>query len=321
MVDFRYHVVSIVAVFLALAVGIVLGTNVLSGDVLASLKAETSQLRKEKQDLRDELTADKAQVGNYAAFAQLAEPTLVAGQLSGQRIVMVLAPGASKDLRDQVAKSLVMAGARVSAQIEIQPAFVDATHVAVLESVIDLLGPGALQLPPDADVYQQAAAALAVSLATSPRTSVHPETTDGLSEAAVALLRGLADDGFIKLPEQPTATGTMMVLIGAATPAKASASDAESAAILVELAQAFAATSGAALIAGPTGSDDPDGLLGALRGDGTAAKVVAGVDNVDVPPGRVAAVLALAGAVRGVVGQFGTGTGSSATIPTPASGR
>ena len=52
MVDFKYHVVSIVAVFLALAVGIVLGTNVLSGDVLKNLQTQTGQLRKEAQDLR-----------------------------------------------------------------------------------------------------------------------------------------------------------------------------------------------------------------------------------------------------------------------------
>lgn len=321
MVDFRYHVVSIVAVFLALAVGIVLGTNVLSGDVLASLKNETSQLRKEKQDLRDELTADKAQMGNYAAFAQLAEPALVAGQLSGQRVVLVLAPGASKDLRDQLARTLVLAGATVSTQIELQAAFVDPTQGGVLESVVDLLGPTGLQLSPNADAYQQASAALAVSLATAPRTSGHPEVSDALSEEAVALLRGLADDGFLKLADEPTATGTMMVLVGSAAPAKAAAGDAGTDSILVGLAQAFAATSGGALIAGPTGSDATGGILNALRSENTAAKAVAGVDNVDVPPGRVAAVLALAAAVKGAVGQFGTGAGSSSTIPTPASGR
>jgi hypothetical protein len=37
VIAFKYHVVSIVAVFLALAVGIVLGTNVLAGDVLSNL--------------------------------------------------------------------------------------------------------------------------------------------------------------------------------------------------------------------------------------------------------------------------------------------
>ena len=31
MIDFRYHIVSIIAVFLALAVGIVVGTTALNG--------------------------------------------------------------------------------------------------------------------------------------------------------------------------------------------------------------------------------------------------------------------------------------------------
>ena len=70
MVDFKYHVVSIVAVFLALAVGIVLGTNVLSGDVLKNLKTQTSQLRKEAQDLRAQNDGQQAQINADQAFAE-----------------------------------------------------------------------------------------------------------------------------------------------------------------------------------------------------------------------------------------------------------
>ena len=38
IVDFRYHLVSIIAVFLALALGIVVGTTALNGALLDSLK-------------------------------------------------------------------------------------------------------------------------------------------------------------------------------------------------------------------------------------------------------------------------------------------
>ena len=53
MIDFRYHLVSIVAVFLALAIGIVLGSTELQGttiDALRSLnRSLTNQLNAAEQ--------------------------------------------------------------------------------------------------------------------------------------------------------------------------------------------------------------------------------------------------------------------------------
>jgi hypothetical protein len=47
VIDFRYHLVSIVAVFLALAVGVVLGSAALNGPVVAGLRKSVSTLRHE----------------------------------------------------------------------------------------------------------------------------------------------------------------------------------------------------------------------------------------------------------------------------------
>ena len=44
MIDFRYHVVSLVAVFLALALGVLLGTTQLSGVVSDDLRGQVRQL-------------------------------------------------------------------------------------------------------------------------------------------------------------------------------------------------------------------------------------------------------------------------------------
>ena len=43
MIDFRYHVVSIVAIFLALTVGLVIGASILSKGVADSLKASLTE--------------------------------------------------------------------------------------------------------------------------------------------------------------------------------------------------------------------------------------------------------------------------------------
>ncbi|BDZ58322.1 hypothetical protein GCM10025872_19790 [Barrientosiimonas endolithica] len=49
MIDFRYHLVSIVAVFLALATGLVIGATSLQDQVAGTLQGQVTQLRGEKQ--------------------------------------------------------------------------------------------------------------------------------------------------------------------------------------------------------------------------------------------------------------------------------
>ena len=55
VIDFRYHLVSIVSIFLALAVGIVLGAGPLKEDLGNTLTSEVKNLRADKADLRTEL--------------------------------------------------------------------------------------------------------------------------------------------------------------------------------------------------------------------------------------------------------------------------
>src|SRR5665213_3593169 len=164
VVDFKYHVVSIVAVFLALAVGIVLGTNVLSGDVLKNLKTETSQLRKEAQDLRAQTAQQAAQLNADQAFAQALEPIAVTSRLATQRVVVIMLPGAPKSVRDQSVNTLADAGATVTGEIEISGSFVDATQAQTLDELVKSLVRPGVDLSPAPDVASRAAAVLAAAL-------------------------------------------------------------------------------------------------------------------------------------------------------------
>jgi len=55
VIDFRYHLVSIVSIFLALAVGIVLGAGPLQGSIGTQLTDQVGTLRQEKDTLRGQL--------------------------------------------------------------------------------------------------------------------------------------------------------------------------------------------------------------------------------------------------------------------------
>ncbi|MDQ1465488.1 MAG: hypothetical protein QOC73_2429, partial [Actinomycetota bacterium] len=187
MVDFKYHVVSIVAVFLALAVGIVLGTNVLSGDVLKNLKTQTSQLRKEAQDLRAQNGQQQAQVADDEAFANALEPMTVAGRLTGKTVIVVMLPNAQKSVRDQSVKTLTDAGATVSGEVDISNSYLDPQQMTTLGELVTSLASPA-DTDPSLDAPGRAAVVLAsalVSRAGAQPVSVGADQVVGSNVAAV----------------------------------------------------------------------------------------------------------------------------------------
>ena len=93
MIDFRYHLVSIVAVFLALAIGIVLGTTALNGPLTSRLRSLEGTLRAESDSLRAQKNQLQLQIGGDQAFAQAAAPLLLPRLLEGQSVVAGHRPG------------------------------------------------------------------------------------------------------------------------------------------------------------------------------------------------------------------------------------
>ncbi len=65
MINFRYHVVSLTAVFLALAIGLVVGTAALNGPVADSLNNTVNSLRKDNQQMRQTMQQHAAGVGDW----------------------------------------------------------------------------------------------------------------------------------------------------------------------------------------------------------------------------------------------------------------
>ena len=122
MVDFRYHVVSIVAVFLALGIGIVFGTTAINRALLDDLDRNVKRLTAEKHALETQRKDLADQVGDADAWGKAVFPSLVEGVLTGERVVVVSAPGAPKSVRDDVVKQLTAAGATVSGRIRLTAA-------------------------------------------------------------------------------------------------------------------------------------------------------------------------------------------------------
>ena len=94
VIDFRYHLVSIISVFLALAVGIVLGAGPLQANLGNQLSDQVAALRTEKQALNDKLTTSEKLVDASDEYATAVQQRVVKGRLSGHRAVVVVLPSA-----------------------------------------------------------------------------------------------------------------------------------------------------------------------------------------------------------------------------------
>ncbi len=120
MIDFRYHLVSLVSVFIALAVGIVLGAGPLRGEIASTLQTSVDSLRTQKEQLEVERKTAEAGVRNRDAFAEAVLPTLVGQRLVGRSVVVLTLPGSDSAAGEGVTTTLQTAGAQVTGRVEIK---------------------------------------------------------------------------------------------------------------------------------------------------------------------------------------------------------
>jgi hypothetical protein len=116
--DFRYHVVSLAAVFLALVIGILVGIG-LSGKGFVD-DAERKNLQEEiaglKNDLDQQSEAAKAATSRLLAMQDLADevaPVLEDGRLAGMRVALLYVGGVPGPVNQAVRRAVAEAGGRI----------------------------------------------------------------------------------------------------------------------------------------------------------------------------------------------------------------
>ncbi|MBX6766067.1 MAG: copper transporter [Actinomadura rubrobrunea] len=309
MIDFRYHLVSIVAVFLALALGIILGSTTLSQSVTAELKKQASDAARNSQQLRQEQRRLEAQRDGEEQFAQTLGAELVADRLKGQSVVLVETPGASNDSIEQLGELAKAAGATVTGRVTIQKKYLDDDQVGTVDELAAQLRPETAAAP-DGGPYDRAGAVLASALVTrDPARSGREDTEGG------AVLNAFRQAGYLTTSGRPGQHATLAVVVAPSTPYQYEGADADNRA-LISLAAALDGAGRGAVVGGPSTAAQEGGLIAALR-DSDVSKNVSSIDMVDTASGRVVAVLALQNEIAGKSGQYGTGSGVSGYLPSP----
>lgn len=307
MIDFRYHLVSLIAIFLALAVGIVVGTTALNGVIVTNLHHSVAALQTQQSQLQSRNDALAAQLAAGQRFAAAVEPELITGVLAGQRLAVVALPGTTVAELTAAVSLVDQAGASITEEIALGSALTAAASQPLVGVTSRDSAPAGLTLT-GLTPGELAAEVIAAGVAAP-------------GQGGAAALSGMAANGLLSLVGTPSLRHPNALLLVAGAPPAASpvgspAAEEQNlaAAFTTALTQAAVGHISAVEVAGPQAAAGAGGLVAAVRADAGAASVAATVDGLDTPIGQVAAVFALAAALRGEVGGYGTAPGD---VPLP----
>ena len=308
MINFRFHLVSLTAIFLALGIGIAVGASVVDRATVELLETRLEGVEA-RLDTTDTLNEQlRAELDQWDAFAEQARDEAVAGRLEGVPVLVLAVRGIDRAPVDALRQSLSAARATVRGTLWF-------TSKLALENEGD-------------------AAALADLLAVAPRGAdalrrsmlslLAAELAGGVDTGLLARLR---DGAFLEVepgtdgadPATAPVEGTRFVV----------ASDRQAVVRNGNLAVPFArllATAAPARVVAVEARRDPANrsgppptvFVGPLRGDDQVAPLLSSVDDIGDFRGRFAAILAVRDLGAGKVGHYGRGPGAARQVPETA---
>ncbi len=311
MISLRHHAISLAAVFLALAVGVVLGSGLLSDTLLSGLRDDKRQLQDQIGTLDQRNNALTEKLNAAGEFDAAMAGRIVHGALNEKSVVMFRTPDASDEAVASLARLVGDAGGTVTGTVTLTQQFVDANSADKLLSVVNssILPAGTQLSTTSVDQGSQAGDLLGIVLQIN-KNPAAPRIDDMQRETVLAALR---QTGFITYTDKLTAANTAIVVTGGALKEDAG----NTGPTIARFATAVAAHGAGTVLAGADGSASGSAAVAVARADSGMAGALTTVDDVDMESGRITAVLALQNLLNGGhTGQYGTGQGAQAlTVP------
>lgn len=310
MLNLRYHVVSLVAVFLALGIGVIMGATVIDRVTVDQLRNRLDGVEASDRKTRSENDRLSAQIGTWNKFADQGRTELLSNQLQNVPVLLVGVNGIDRKSVSDLRSQLATAGANVE---------------------------GTLWLNDKLNLKSQAdATALAASIAI-PDATPDIARAGALSKLAEALDRGsdptgiiaaLHQGGFLdyEAPPAPASTSSSTPTFGLDTiPVRGTRS------VIISGAGARLddetmtmpfvtqlALNDAPVIAAEAGRDTPGGrdvFVGLILRHPETAPRISTVDNLESLIGQAAVVLALRDIGKQPPNHYGVGAGAQRLLP------
>ena len=211
IIDFRYHIASLVAVFLALGIGVLIGSTMLGNtSIIDTQKQLTDNLSQQMQDLREQNKAVETRSNSLETnnnilkeFGEDVLPLLVANRLTGQKIALIQTNNLS--IPNNLKTVLQTAGAKINSVTTIIDGF---------DLSDDKLLPNTLNVTPDADrhkIVQSLSLAVAQGILLGQNNEIINSLTEkgfikvegnyGLPVNAIIIIGGSKDNQTVKLAD------------------------------------------------------------------------------------------------------------------------
>lgn len=347
MVSFRFHLVTITAIFLAIAVGVVIGSTFVDRAIVDSLRSQIDRVSENLDERRADNDRLEADVRRKQDYVEASSAFAVSSRLTARPVLVLATRGVDDEAVRDVVLLSEQAGADVPGVVWVEPrwALQSADSLAELHDLLgvvtgsvertrerawaevaeELEGP-----PPEpatggagADVGDGAPPPLTTTTAVPPesQTTIGPAPAPDPSLPGAPVLSALVDAGFLSFEARSEDRPLVASLAGRNPGVLAiTGSDTDPAldGVLGPLVEALVGAELPTVVAEVYRDDDEAPSRGAVAASAVPPAVVERVtivDHLDLEEGRVAAVLALAEMGDGVVGHYGYGPGADAVLP------
>lgn len=305
MITLRHHAISLAAVFLALAIGVLLGSGLLSDTLLSGLRDDKQDLQNQIDDLQEQRNLTNERLSAAGDFDSQMAPRILAETLAGKSVVIIRTPDAADDDVDGLTRLVELAGGSVTGGVTLTQQFVDANSAEMLRTVTSSSLPAGTQLSTTlVDQGSQAGDLLGIVLQL-PRDPAAVRVNDMQRDTALTALR---DTGFITYSQvAPADFGIVVTGGGLGDDAGNQGST------VARFATAFAPHGSGTVLVGRDGSASGTAAVAVTRSDPSMSAAISTVDDIGAESARITAVLALQDLLDGgEPTQYGTGQGATA---------
>jgi hypothetical protein len=273
-----------------LLVGIVLGATVLVdvgpfGKTLAAKKSEVAALTQANEVANQRISGEDS-------FLDSAQSSLIANQLKGRKVVVVLAPGIAPETAAKLNEAVTQAGGTVTGGVALSDKFIAVDQQVSLDDLATRLAPvGTAAISGEPGTRVQVALADAISTADKAAVGVDNQQAKGFLDA-------LASVQAITLTGTPSQKADLVIFVVPDSSPSAQAT------ILSDVGGALAGNSVVTVIATPGNTLKESALVKTWNAPSNQARLSV-AEEVGKARGRIAAVYALAAGAKGRYGTFG----------------
>ncbi|MET0902038.1 MAG: copper transporter [Acidimicrobiales bacterium] len=312
MISFRFHVVSITAIFLAIAIGVVVGSTYVDGAVVDGLRSRIRTVEGNVSDARDENGRLEDQLQSTREYVDLSSEYAVTDRLTDVPVFLTAARGVDEATVERTLVLARQAGGIVPGIVWLEQRWA-ADGDEDLEDLALIVGGSATDAR---DVLWASAWEDITDELVAGAGAQDPDGGDA------SILAQLEEAGFLTVDPLDDETVGLDDLIGAAprvaivTGARAE----EEVAPVVPVAVTASVDAGLVTVVGDVYVAAPEapgrGATLTESFDDAVREATVIVDDVDLEAGRVAVVLGMDAAAEGETGRhYGYGDGADAVLP------